>query len=292
MSELREKSYSLKTDDGLSLAATLFEPSEIEERRTLVIASALGVPRYFYYKFARYFASKGYSVVTFDYRGIYESRESVKSGSEITMEEWGKYDIEAALKFALNELKTEKLYYLGHSCGGQLLGLAPGSMQVDRVAFVACQLGYWKLWPWPLSYAVLMTWQVIAIMVPFFDYLPARMMGISSLNLPSGVAKQWAHWGKTPGYLFNEKHQLDTSRYEKLAIPLLSYHFTDDLLLAPADSVDALLAKYRQAIIKKRNIDPNDISMKNIGHFGFFKERLKSSLWREALEWFETKDAD
>ena len=292
MSELREKSYSLKTDDGLSLAATLFEPSEIEERRTLVIASALGVPRYFYYKFARYFASKGYSVVTFDYRGIYESRESVKSGSEITMEEWGKYDIEAALKFALNELKTEKLFYLGHSCGGQLLGLAPGSMQVDRVAFVACQLGYWKLWPWPLSYAVLMTWQVIAIMVPFFDYLPARMMGISSLNLPSGVAKQWAHWGKTPGYLFNEKHQLDTSRYEKLAIPLLSYHFTDDLLLAPADSVDALLAKYRQAIIKKRNIDPNDISMKNIGHFGFFKERLKSSLWREVLEWFETKDAD
>ncbi|HKL19151.1 MAG TPA: alpha/beta fold hydrolase [Halalkalibaculum sp.] len=292
MSELREKSYSLKTDDGLSLAATLFEPSEIEERRTLVIASALGVPRYFYYKFARYFASKGYSVVTFDYRGIYESRESVKSGSKITMEEWGKYDIEAALKFALNELKTEKLYYLGHSCGGQLLGLAPGSMQVDRVAFVACQLGYWKLWPWPLSYAVLMTWQVIAIMVPFFDYLPTRRMGISSLNLPSGVAKQWAHWGKTPGYLFNEKHQLDTSRYEKLAIPLLSYHFTDDLLLAPADSVDALLAKYRQAIIKKRNIDPNDISMKNIGHFGFFKERLKSSLWREVLEWFETKDAD
>ena len=258
----------------------------------MVIASALGVPRYFYYKFARYFASKGYSVVTFDYRGIYESRESVKSGSEITMEEWGKYDIEAALKFALNELKTEKLFYLGHSCGGQLLGLAPGSMQVDRVAFVACQLGYWKLWPWPLSYAVLMTWQVIAIMVPFFDYLPARMMGVSSLNLPSGVAKQWAHWGKTPGYLFNEKHQLDTSRYEKLAIPLLSYHFTDDLLLAPADSVDALLAKYRQAIIKKRNIDPNDISMKNIGHFGFFKERLKSSLWREVLEWFETKDAD
>jgi len=292
LSELREKSYSLKTDDGLSLAATLFEPSEIKERRTLVIASALGVPRYFYYKFARYFASKGYSVVTFDYRGIYESRESVKSGSEITMEEWGEYDIEAALKFALNELKTEKLFYLGHSCGGQLLGLAPCSMQVDRVAFVACQLGYWKLWPWPLSYAVLMTWQVIAIMVPFFDYLPTRMMGISSLNLPSGVAKQWAHWGKTPGYLFNEKHQLDTSRYEKLAIPLLSYHFTDDLLLAPAESVDALLAKYPQAIIKKRNIDPNDISMKNIGHFGFFKERLKSSLWREVLEWFETKDAD
>lgn len=248
------------------------------------------MPRYFYYKFAKFFASRGYSVVTFDYRGIYESRRSVTSGSDITMEEWGTYDIEAALKFATRELHTDSLYYLGHSCGGQLLGLAPTCTRVDRIAFVACQLGYWKLWPRPLNLGVLMTWQTISVMVPFFDYLPTRFMGISSLNLPSGVAKQWAQWGKTPDYLFNDKHQLDTSRYSKLAIPLLSYHFDDDRLFAPEESVDALLAKYSQATVEKRNIDPKALSMKSIGHFGFFKERLKDSLWMDTLDWFEKQE--
>ena len=167
------------------------------------------------------------------------------------------------------------------------MGLAPTSTRVDRIAFVACQLGYWKLWPRLLSLGVLFTWQTITVMVPFFDYLPTRFMGISSLNLPSGVAKQWAQWGKTPDYLFNNKHKLDTSRYSKLAIPLLSYHFDDDRLFAPEEAVDALLAKYSRATVEKRNIDPKELNMKSIGHFGFFKERLKDSLWMDTLEWFK-----
>ncbi|MDX1585664.1 MAG: alpha/beta fold hydrolase [Balneolaceae bacterium] len=290
MSELSKQSISLQTEDGLSLAATLFKPADNAKKETLVVASALGVPRYFYYKFAAYFASHGYSVITFDYRGIYESRRVSLSGTEMSMEQWGSLDIEAALKFARQECETERLHYLGHSCGGQLLGLAPSSTRVDRIAFVACQLGYWKLWPWPLRYGVLMTWQTISLMVPFFDYLPTRIMGISSHNLPSGVAEQWSKWGKTPDYLFNEIHGIDTSRYGKLHKPLLSYHFKDDTLFAPAASVNALLNKYEHAAITKKEIDPESLNLGSIGHFGFFKERFKDLLWLDTLNWFANKE--
>lgn len=280
-----EQSLSLPTGDGLDLAATLFETPAKTKSKTVVIGSALGVPRYFYFKFARFLASKDYSVITFDYRGIYESRNVPRSGSEMTMKDWGMFDIEAALKFALDELNTGKLIYIGHSCGGQLLGMAPSSIHIDRIVFVACQLGYWRLWPWPLRYGVLMTWQTIALMVPFFDYLPTKMMGISSLNLPSGVAKQWSQWGKTPHYLFNKKHNIDASRYGQLAVPLLSYHFKDDQLFAPAASVNALLAKYKKSDITRREINPGSIDSKSIGHFGFFKERFRDTLWEETSQW-------
>lgn len=292
MAEVTKKTISLQTGDGLSLAATLFKPSSKSNNATLVIASALGVPRYFYFKFASFLASRGYSVITFDYRGIYESRKVSRSGSEMKMKEWGIFDIEAALKYALDELNTERLLYMGHSCGGQLLGLAPSCTHIDRIAFVACQLGYWRLWPWPLSYGVLMIWQIIGLMVPFFDYLPTKIMGISSLNLPSGVAEEWSQWGKTPEYLFNEVHNIDTSRYGHLSKPLLSYHFKDDKLFAPAASVDALIAKYEKATVTKRNIDPDNVDAISIGHFGFFKERFRESLWQDTLEWFEDYEAD
>lgn len=290
MPEVTEKSLNLKTEDHCKIAATVFKPIKTETTKTLVIGSALGVPRYFYYKFARFLATNGFSVLTFDYRGIYESHLSDKSGSEINMEEWGRYDIEAALRYASEEMDTDRLFYLGHSCGGQLLGLAPTSTTIDRIIFIACQLGYWKLWPFPYRIGVYLTWQLITIMVPFFDYLPTRILGISSLNLPSGVAKQWAEWGKSPEYLFNKKHRIDTSLYDKIEVPILSFHFTDDRLLAPAKSVNALLDKYSNAPVEKRNIDPANLDQESIGHFGFFKERLKDPLWQIAMEWFNQKD--
>ncbi len=286
MAAFTEQSVTLHTGDNHKLASTVFKPANTNGSHTLVIGSALGVPRYFYFKFARYFAENGYSVVTFDYRGIYESRETVSSGSKITMEEWGSRDIEAALQYARETLHADKLFYLGHSCGGQLLGLAPNSIEIDRVAFIACQLGYWKLWSRPLRYGVFLTWQLLFMMVPFFEYIPAKMLGISSLNLPSGVARQWADWGTSPGYLFNKKHGLDTSRYAELRCPILSYHFEDDILLAPPKAVDALLAEYTAAPITKRSIKPGALNQEKIGHFGYFKERLRETLWQETLGWF------
>lgn len=289
MADLTEETIKLQTDDKLELAATIFRPVNGDTSHTLVIGSALGVPRYFYYKFARFFAQNGYNVVTFDYRGIYQSRKTAPSGAEMRMSDWGIYDIEAALRYAREDLDTDKLYYLGHSCGGQLLGLAPSCLEIDRITFVASQSGYWKLWPFPLNIGLLITWQFLFVLAAIFDYVPTKMLGISSLDLPSGVARQWAEWGITPGYLFNEKHQLDTSRYEEIKTPILAYDFDDDILLAPAQSVKALLSRYSAADIHEHHVNHKSLYLNKIGHFGFFKEKMKETLWQETLNWFNKK---
>lgn len=289
MPHVNQKRVSLPTKDGLALAATVFFPRRESPNRVLVIGSALGVPRYFYFKFARFFAAHNFTVITFDYRGIYASTCDTLSGSEMKMEHWGSRDIESALGYAQNEFMPDELIYLGHSCGGQLIGLAPSCRQIGKIIFVACQQGYWKLWPWPYNIGVYLTWQLLDAASSFVDYVPTKLLGISSLNLPAGVAKQWAAWGKSPYYLFDAKHGLDTSRYHELSVPLLSYNFTDDLLLGPPKAVEALLKKYKSADITQHAISPKDYNRNTIGHWGFFKEPLKDPLWHETLQWINNQ---
>lgn len=282
------KQVTIRAKDGFPLAATVFEPHS-RLNGVLVIGSALGVPRYLYYKFGHFISQHGFAVLVFDYRGIFESRNEKEQGSEIKMEEWGTFDIDAALNWVNVQYPDSKIYYLGHSCGGQLVGLAPTCTRIEAMVFIAAQTGYWKLWPFPYNIAVFLAWYLLIPLVsPLFHYFPVRIMQISSVNFPSGVARQWAAWGRSPNYLFDENHNLDTHRYPDIQVPLLSIGFADDRMLAPPKAIDELLTHYPNAEIRRRQVDPADYGLSKIGHFGFFRERSKGPLWDEVLEWIRT----
>jgi len=288
-STVHENPVTLRAADGYELAATSVEPGpETERTGGVVLGSALGVPRYYYLKFARYLAGNGFSVLTFDYRGIYESRGGIP-GSEMKMEDWGRMDIEAALQWISDRDVPGPLFYIGHSCGGQLVCLAPSCERLDAMVFVAAQSGYWKYWAWPYQWGIRLLWKLLLFAARFFDYLPTRLFGISSVDLPAGVARQWAQWGMTPGYLFNDVHGLDISRYRRFDRPLLAYIIEDDPIYAPPASVEALLSEYPNAEVDKRHVTPADYGRHRIGHFGFFRERFRESLWKETVEWLAWK---
>lgn len=284
----RQHDMTIKPEDGYPLAATLFEPAG-EARFPLLIGSALGVPRYYYFKFARFMAGEGFPSLAFDYRGIHESREETKPGSEMKMEHWGTLDLDAALGWLARRYPERPPAYVGHSCGGQLIGLAPRSEYLRAMVFVAAQSGYWKLWSRPYRWGVWLTWHTLPLLAPFFDYIPARLMGISTVNLPAGVARQWARWGKSPRYLFGPEHGLDTSRYPEFRLPLLSYLIEDDPFFAPPAAVEALLEEYPSADRELRRVAPEDYGQSSIGHFGFFRERFRETLWRDTAAWLASR---
>jgi predicted alpha/beta hydrolase len=58
----------LKTSDQYDISITHFEPKFGAKK--LLINSATGVKQQTYYDFAQYFADNGYTVITYDYRGI------------------------------------------------------------------------------------------------------------------------------------------------------------------------------------------------------------------------------
>ncbi len=267
--------------DGFTLAGTLAQ-TDAPAKASLVICSALGVPRRYYRRYAAYLADNGYRTLIFDYRGIGDS--VLDADTEIRMSLWGEQDIDAALRYARTSAPETPLFMLGHSCGGQLFGLTPESTGLAGAIFVGASMAYWSRWPTPLNIGALGLWYGF---LPLFNWrrtrFPARALGISSVDVPAPVIAEWITWARRPEYLFYEKFGLDTAGYADLSFPLLSLGFTDDRY-APRKAIQALLARFPSAQIDDRTIKPQH---GKIGHFGFFKPALKDSLWRDTLRWLE-----
>ena len=59
------------------------------------------------------------------------------------------------------------------------------------------------------------------------------------------------------------------------------------LAFAPAGAVQALLDLYPSSRSELKKVRPGDVGAERIGHFGFFRERFRDTLWRDAADWLE-----
>ena len=286
--EVRSTVLSIPAADGLGLAASFYAPAERVEGAsgTVVIASATGVKRHYYDAFARHLAGRGFRVVTFDYRGIGGSRPPVQATFRqlpATMRDWGERDLEGVLAWTAERFRGDPLRLLGHSVGGQLLGLAPSAGRVDRAALVGAQSGYLGHYemPWRWMYRVVMH-AAIPVATRTMGYFPASRLGLGE-DLPGGVAAQWARWCRDPGYFFGKGDPVPREGYERLRIPLLALGIADDTI-APRRAVDALARAYANAAVERVHLQPSDVGLAKIGHFGYFRS-WASPAWRTASDW-------
>ena len=75
-------------------------------------------------------------------------------GFKASMSDWAALDITAAVAWMRERYHTLPLNYVGHSFGGQALGLLANNTEVSRALLVAAQAGYWKLMASPERYSV------------------------------------------------------------------------------------------------------------------------------------------
>ena len=271
--------------DNYTLSGTAFVGAD-SNGRAVVITSALGVPRKFYTPLAGYLAGLGFDVLTFDYRGIGGSRKGPVRGSKMRMEDWGRLDIDAALGWAMRELKPSKLFLIGHSAGAQLAGLAANSEKLDGLIFASVSSAHPGHWPMPARLPLLGMMHVLVPLLSFGRDFHPRVGALSSMPVPAGVTAQWARWARTPGYLFDAAHAIDRSGYARLRKPVLAFHFDDDDY-GPLPAHEAILAAYANCTITRRRIKSAEYGGK-IGHFGYFRERLRDTLWKQTADWLLT----
>jgi predicted alpha/beta hydrolase len=272
----------IRCADGFELPATLFAP--VAPRAVLVVAAAMGVPRRFYAKFAADLAARGVAALTFDYRGIGEAAAGLRDPRGTTFQDWGRLDLHAVLEHVFARFNGLPVFQLGHSAGAQLPGMTPQAERLAGLVFVAG--------PRPHvsqdrgSYRIFSTlwWYLILPLGSLFAWFPARKLGFSSVDIPSGVTREWGRWARAPRYFFTPGFRIDTSRYARLRLPILAFSFSDDLYTPPA-SAEALLSEYPSAAVKRRAVRPADLGVRAIGHLGFFREALRDSLWRETADW-------
>jgi predicted alpha/beta hydrolase len=272
----------IPASDGFSLSASLFRPAGTP-RRIVVINSATGVRRGYYEPFARYLAARGHAVVSYDYRGIGDSRPERLTGFRARMRDWGERDLAGVIDFIDRTFPrtagaSPPLAVVGHSVGGQIVGLAPNNQRIGALLAIAAQSGEWRLWPAPARYRMAVLWYgLVPLVANVVGYLPGSL-GIGQ-DLPRGVALEWARWCRTRGYLIGDvaARQAGYSRY---AGALCAYSLDGDDY-APPEAVDRLAAMYDRTRPTRRHL-----ADRQLGHFGFFKERYQT-LWDDAATWLE-----
>ncbi|MDB5598340.1 MAG: alpha/beta hydrolase family protein [Xanthobacteraceae bacterium] len=268
--------------DGYPLAATVFAPAGAA-CGTVLINSATAVRRQFYRGFAAYLAAQGFAAMTYDYRGIAGSRPASLRGFEVRMRDWAALDVAGAIDHTRQVWPALPLAVVGHSFGGQALGLAPNNDQISRALLVAAQAGYWGLFHAPEKYRVYLLLRIIGpVVARRVGYLPG-WTGIGQ-ELPLGVFLEWAGWVMKKRYFFDDPTLNALENFPGLRAPLRAVCLADDPWGTPA-SVDLLCSGFTGTRTERIDIHPRDIGARRIGHFGFFRPEHRDTLWRDAAMW-------
>src|SRR5690606_11851647 len=225
--------------DGFRLAATLYLPRRTR-RAAVLISSATAVPRKIYRGFASHLAGRGAVVLTFDYRGVGDSRPKSLVGFKASMADWAAFDMTGAVAWMRQRYGEWPLGFVGHSFGGQGLGLLPNNAEIARALLVAAQAGYWRLMTPPESYRVYAFMNFVgAPLARMLGYAPG-FMGIGE-DLPRGVFLQWTAWVRSKNYMFDDPDLPALANFASFRGAMRAYTFTDDPWAPPA-AVEQLCA--------------------------------------------------
>ncbi|TCD11969.1 alpha/beta hydrolase family protein [Oricola cellulosilytica] len=278
-----ERGVKFKADDGFPLTGTLFENQQETPAKPLVlISSAAAVPRGFYSHFARFLIKLGCrGVFTYDYRGLPGSPEPAKWASRINMIDWGQLDFPAAMKTLDAVDPGHPMVGIGHSYGGQALGISGCSSRFARYAAVATLSGYWRNTgePWSVLF------KMNGIGVPatwLFGKTPA-WLGTGE-PMPGPVFRDWARWCRSPRYFFDDAALKLPERFSAVETPILSLGFADDVWGTPKANA-GLMDYYDRAPVEQLWLGPEDADGAQIGHLGFFRRRFADTLWPRLTDW-------
>ncbi|NMO21074.1 alpha/beta fold hydrolase [Pyxidicoccus fallax] len=277
---------TLPARDGLRLAATLYR-GNWSNGVAVQVNPATAVPRRYYDAFARYLAGRGFTVVTYDYRGIGESRLGPEALRVASFQDWGELDAPGVQDWLAALVPGHRLAVVGHSAGGQMLGLADNVSRFRAVLLIGSQHGWWRHWSGVPALKLAFVWYVLTpVALATVGRFPGKLVGMG--DLPVGIARQWARWCRNPHYVSDEAGGPLRPYNWELRAPLRLYSFTDDAL-APERAARALLDYYPCARKEHLHLSPARLGVERVGHFGWFRASMPRAAWDEAAEWLERK---
>jgi predicted alpha/beta hydrolase len=273
------EALALSTPDGAALAARLYRPAGAP-RAAVLIGGAMGVRQDYYRAFAEWLAAQGYLTLSFDYRGLGESLPRGRSlrGFDADLFDWAR-DTDAAVEALVREVGDVPLYIVGHSLGAQLPGLLAQRDRVAGLVSIAAGSGYWRDNAPPLKRVVLYFWHVLVpVATAVCGYFPGRRIGKVG-DLPRGVVLQWRKWCMNPLYHVGAEGAAVKAQFEAARFPVVALSMTDDELMTERGT-RVLVDCYANAPRRIERIAPADVQARRIGHFGFFRDQFRATLWQ------------
>ena len=280
---------ALRATDGRELAAHWFDPEGLG-RGAIVINGATGFPQTFYFKFAQYLAGRGFGVLVYDYRGMGKSAPPKLASERARMSDWAVFDMPAALAETAARSQGLPVFTIGHSIGGQFIGLLRNHSLARAHVQIAASVGYWRWELAPFKYLAWWFWRVHGpVLLALVGYVPSGG-GWSGLPLPRGVYEEWRRWCLRPGHFGPdlETYLSPVNVFAEIRAPLLTVGFADDPI-ATRRTVEELNRFFPNARRESRWYSPRDVGSRRIGHEGFFSSRHCDGLWKPVADWIEAQ---
>jgi predicted alpha/beta hydrolase len=289
-----EQPLQFKTSDDVLLQGRWFVASNPIPAPTVVavIACGAGIPARFYHRLAKYLAACGAAVLTFDYRGIGESRVGDLRRLSTGMDAWATLDFGGALAVARATYPGLRLAAVAHSVGTLYVGAAPDAAHLSRLVFLGPHTGYWRdygpRWRW-LMYLV---WHVfMPAVTKAVGYFPGGALRLGE-DLPAQVAYDWAGRRQpdvsgTPDAA--RRFGPGLARYGEMHADTLALSISDDAF-APPDAARRLLSNYPNLSVVHETITPASVGCRRLGHFGFLRRPAGEFIWRRAADWLIADD--
>ncbi|MEO9300876.1 alpha/beta fold hydrolase [Acinetobacter pittii] len=264
--------------DGYQLAAHFYPAQSRQLDNPVLICPATGITKNFYHSFASWLSEQGYDVLSFDFRGIGDSLHGPLKQSSASINDWGTLDIPCAIDTLLGKTQARQVTLLGHSAGGQLLGIVPNFHKVAKVVAVAGSTGHVKGLKGKTKFLAPVMFNVIfPISSALKGYAATQFIGMGE-NLPKKVAQQWREFCSHPGYVKNAIGKtIFQDFHTEISCPITSIWASDDEI-ATKRNVEALLKLYPNAPTKMLELNPIKLGYKSIGHMLMFK-KSHQKLW-------------
>ena len=280
--------------DGVKLAATLYLPGGdsgmgddaargMDNGIAILLNSFMATPRQYYRAFCTHMARLGFSILTYDYRGVGGSTFDMPPVPVRTGVVWAGVDQAAAAEWLLQRFPGYTYMLVGHSYGGQMLGLAPHAGVWSAIQLVATSHGYWVKWPWPQRYR---TWLRAYVQAPLLALLPRALQEKwgGAPNMPFPLSHEMAVYLRTPWFFVDEQGKPIRPYNDLIRAPLRHTMLTDDEVVPPGSDIDVALF-YPNARYIPDLRTPESYGLKSVGHFGFFRRLMPTSAWDDVAQW-------
>lgn len=276
----------VRTADGVVLTGTVFEPET--PKAVCVMAHAMFARRSSFERplgrgLARFFASRGVRVITFDFRAHGESSRPER----VSYDDLVRFDLPAVVNAAAARARKLRVIVLGHSLGGHVALAAQGAafMNASRVIAVGSNVWIPSLEPSRVRWWVKRASSELALRVTErVGKFPARALRIGSddepLDYMMGLFRgardgSWCSDDGTLNYLAN---------LSRVTVPVLAMLSDGDRITCHPDPGERFVRRI-QGEVRIERIRRSDDGSAPPGHMEMVTTESCRSAWERAVTW-------
>lgn len=270
-------------EDGIKLKGTLLIPEN--PKAVVQFNCGTATKKEFYLPFLTYLAENDYLCCLWNYRGT-EKTDNLKD-CDFRYADYGLKDIPTIKSYLNNRFPDLPFFFIGHSAGGQQIGFLKDLSDVKGNINIAVSSGYYR--NMPLGYRI-KAYFFFYVFSPnsilLNGFVKAKPFGIME-NLPKKVAKEWGDWITKEDYFFDKKFYgktIPTGHFKNFKFPIHVIYSTDDTI-SNAKNIEAFWRNVKsEKGITFTELNPNELGVKKIDHFGYFKKYMKDKLWGDIVK--------